>query len=382
MTFENILVSPDGSDLHRLRRTVCIVVASRQRKTVPGHCGSLGLRGLERPSIGAAERLAQIGAEFPGAGKRPRSDIAAAPDAIRSVAPAYEPSYSKSERHRLCATAARLLETDPAARPTDAIVAATRNGELGRRAFAPLLELRQQGVIRDVRYVSWDSSEVDEYVAPAVALDGVRHACRNQTRRATATSAASSIRRAISKRHLPASPSPMRCSSEAASGFRVPRGIPERQAARFRSSLRACHAHCPECRIAGVAVATENLDPLGGCEPALFLRGRCLHRPQTGYCAARRTEPRRRNAAARRRELRTDRSCSALHQPLPQAFPIFARYVTGYRAFVNDLNYRKILVPLLLGDQDSSGTCWSRMPHPLRCRFHYRWQADDTPHSI
>jgi len=60
-------------------------------------------------------------------------------------------------------------------RPTDAIVIGfTKNAELCRRAFEPLLDLRQQGVLRDVHYVTWDSAEIDEFVAPVNALGGVR----------------------------------------------------------------------------------------------------------------------------------------------------------------------------------------------------------------
>ena len=52
-------------------------------------------------------------------------------------------------------------------RPADAVVVGfTKNPELCRRAFAPLLELRQQGVLRDIHYVTWDSAEIDEFVAP------------------------------------------------------------------------------------------------------------------------------------------------------------------------------------------------------------------------
>src|ERR1700733_1231826 len=56
-------------------------------------------------------------------------------------------------------------------RPTDAIVTGfTKNAELYRRAFAPLQELKQRGVLRSIRYVTWDSAEIDGFIAP---LDGV-----------------------------------------------------------------------------------------------------------------------------------------------------------------------------------------------------------------
>jgi hypothetical protein len=60
-------------------------------------------------------------------------------------------------------------------RPTDAVVIGfTKNTELSRRAFEPLLDLRQQGVLRDIHYVTWDSAEIDKFVAPVNALNGVR----------------------------------------------------------------------------------------------------------------------------------------------------------------------------------------------------------------
>jgi len=60
-------------------------------------------------------------------------------------------------------------------RPTDAIVTGfTKNAELYRRAFAPLRELKQRGVLRAIRYVTWDSAEIDGFVAPLDGVDIVR----------------------------------------------------------------------------------------------------------------------------------------------------------------------------------------------------------------
>lgn len=59
-------------------------------------------------------------------------------------------------------------------RPVDAVVTGfTRNAELARHAFAPLLELRQEGHIRSIRYVTWSSSEIDSYVAPVAQMGEV-----------------------------------------------------------------------------------------------------------------------------------------------------------------------------------------------------------------
>ncbi len=59
-------------------------------------------------------------------------------------------------------------------RPVDAIVTGyTRNAELSRHAFAPLQQLRQEGLIRSIRYVTWSSGDIDSYVAPIAALSDV-----------------------------------------------------------------------------------------------------------------------------------------------------------------------------------------------------------------
>jgi hypothetical protein len=73
-------------------------------------------------------------------------------------------------------------------RPTDAIVTGfTKNAELYRRAFAPLQELKQRGVLRGIRYVTWDSAEIDGFIAPLDGVDIVRvpqpHAEGNGSRR-------------------------------------------------------------------------------------------------------------------------------------------------------------------------------------------------------
>ena len=60
-------------------------------------------------------------------------------------------------------------------RPTDAIVTGfTKNAELYRRAFAPLQELKQRGMLCNIRYVTWDSAEIDGFIAPLDGVDIVR----------------------------------------------------------------------------------------------------------------------------------------------------------------------------------------------------------------
>ena len=59
-------------------------------------------------------------------------------------------------------------------RPVDALVTGfTKNAALCQLSLAPLLQLKAQGIIRDIHCVTWDSPEIDAFVAPA-AIDGVR----------------------------------------------------------------------------------------------------------------------------------------------------------------------------------------------------------------
>ncbi len=58
-------------------------------------------------------------------------------------------------------------------RPVDAVVTGfSKNAALCQVSLAPLLQLKSEGVIRDIHYVTWDSAELDAFVAPAV-VDGV-----------------------------------------------------------------------------------------------------------------------------------------------------------------------------------------------------------------
>lgn len=59
-------------------------------------------------------------------------------------------------------------------RPVTAIVTGfTKNGDLCRRALAPLCALRRRGVIGRVLYVTWDTPGLDDFVVPALEMPDV-----------------------------------------------------------------------------------------------------------------------------------------------------------------------------------------------------------------
>jgi len=61
------------------------------------------------------------------------------------------------------------------AHKTDAIVLGfAKSPLLIERSFAPLRLLRQEGVLRNIHYVTWDSPELDHYVAPVEAMADVQ----------------------------------------------------------------------------------------------------------------------------------------------------------------------------------------------------------------
>jgi hypothetical protein len=60
------------------------------------------------------------------------------------------------------------------ARPVTAVVTGfTRNPQLVALSLAPLLALKQKGIIKRILAVTWDTPEIDTFVAPVEALDGV-----------------------------------------------------------------------------------------------------------------------------------------------------------------------------------------------------------------
>jgi hypothetical protein len=59
-------------------------------------------------------------------------------------------------------------------RPIDVIVTGfTKNAVLCRNALAPLRTLRQEGLIRVIHYVTWDSAAIDAFLAPLAEMDDI-----------------------------------------------------------------------------------------------------------------------------------------------------------------------------------------------------------------
>jgi hypothetical protein len=60
------------------------------------------------------------------------------------------------------------------AHKTDAIVLGFAKSQLlTERSFAPLRQLHQEGVLRHIHYVTWDSVDIDAFVAPVLAMPEV-----------------------------------------------------------------------------------------------------------------------------------------------------------------------------------------------------------------
>jgi len=56
----------------------------------------------------------------------------------------------------------------------DAIVVGfAKSARLAEQSLAPLRRLRQEGVLRSIRYVTWDSAEIDAYVAPILQMPDI-----------------------------------------------------------------------------------------------------------------------------------------------------------------------------------------------------------------
>jgi hypothetical protein len=60
-------------------------------------------------------------------------------------------------------------------KPADVLITGfVKSPVLARESLAPLLALRCQGLVRHIHYVTWDSPELDAFVAPVAAIPDVR----------------------------------------------------------------------------------------------------------------------------------------------------------------------------------------------------------------
>src|SRR5689334_18551044 len=60
-------------------------------------------------------------------------------------------------------------------KPTDALVTGfVKSPQLLEKSLAPLRRLKQEDVIRDIHYVTWDSAELDSFIAPVSTMTDIR----------------------------------------------------------------------------------------------------------------------------------------------------------------------------------------------------------------
>jgi len=61
---------------------------------------------------------------------------------------------------------------------TDVLITGfVKSPALALQSLKPLTELQREGVIRDIHYVTWDSPELDPWLAPVAAVPGVQLTC-------------------------------------------------------------------------------------------------------------------------------------------------------------------------------------------------------------
>lgn len=237
-------------------------------------------------------------------------------------------------------------------RATDAIVTGfTKNVELCRRAFAPLLELCQQGVIRNIHYVTWDSEALDEFVAPvsqlgvAIARVPQPDASGNPNQRGIVYQT-HNLEAALAQI---ADPDMLVVKLRPDFIFRTEF---------LKNKLRDFDTLCaPAAKKHAWGVAM----PRSPFSHKIWLPWADANQPffyeDAAYIGLKRDlEKLVTPDVEKRTALLADMNCGSLAHVLRYIdafiphFPIFKRYVENYGAFVNDIEYRKKLVPLLLQD--------------------------------
>jgi hypothetical protein len=234
-------------------------------------------------------------------------------------------------------------------RPTDAIVTGfTKNAQLYRRAFAPLQELKQRGILRNIRYVTWDGAGIDGFVAPLDGVDIVRvpqpQADGNGSCRGFVYQTCN-LEAALAQVKDDALVVKLRPDFIFRTGFLE---------AKLRDFERLC-ATSPNAKAWGhklprTPFARKIWIPWADAgqpffyEDAAFigLKGdlKKLVAPDLGKAEAILAQPKPGSLVHVLRYV---------HAFLPQ-FPMFRRYVEEYAGFANDLSYRRQLVSMLLED--------------------------------
>jgi hypothetical protein len=240
-------------------------------------------------------------------------------------------------------------------RPTVALVTGfSRNATLTAMSFAPLLQLRQEGAIRDIHYVTWDSPDLDALVAPVAALDGVAitrvPAPQNVTGGASQKSVLRQAANLKAALDLVASGNTLVVKTRPDFIF-----SPDF----LRAKLAGFETLCAVDRGAaayGVAMpdppfARKIWLPWADANQPFFYEDGTLIGLKRDL-ALLVTQ----NVEARYAPLYDPDTCGSFGHVVRFAplflphYPIFARYLLEYSAFANDVDYRTLLVPVLLED--------------------------------
>ncbi len=239
------------------------------------------------------------------------------------------------------------------ARPVDAIVTGfTRNAELSAHAFAPLRQLRREGTLRDIHYVTWTSPELDAFVAPVEAT-GDLHVVRVPLPGATGNSQQKNLVYQVNNlgaalAHVPEDDAlvvKLRPDFVFRPDFLREKILGFDKLCSIESDARAFGMKLPRPPFQKkVWVPWADANQPFFFEDAAFMG---LKRD-----LALLVTPGIRNKLA----VLEDEACGPFAHVLRWAsvflpqFPIFARYLAEYGAFPNDVAYRKTLIPLLLND--------------------------------
>ncbi len=239
------------------------------------------------------------------------------------------------------------------ARPVDAIVTGfTRNGELSVHAFEPLRQLKRDGTIRNIHYVTWTSPDIDAFVAPTEAMDDV-----NVVRVPMPGAVGNAIQKGVvyQVNNLGAALAQIREDDALVVKLRPDFVF---RADFLRDKIENFDALCtiePEARAFGMKLPRVPFrkkvwvpwaDANQPCffEDAAFMGLKCD--------LALLVTPGVRNKLGVLDENVYGTFAHVLRWAsvfLPQ-FPILARYLEEYRGFPNDIAYRRTLIPLLLND--------------------------------
>jgi hypothetical protein len=237
-------------------------------------------------------------------------------------------------------------------RATDVIVTGfTKNAELSRRAFAPLLELRQQSLIRNIHYVTWDSEALDEFVAPVSEMD----IAITRVPQPGANGNANQRGIVYQTRNLEAA-----LEQIADPGTLVVKLRPDFifRTEFLKSKLRDFDTLCaPAAKKDAWGVAM----PRSPFTHKIWIPWADANQPffyeDAAYIGLKRDLAKLVTPDIENRtEVLADMNCGSLAHVLRYVdaflprFPIFKRYVENYGGFANDIEYRKNLVPLLLQD--------------------------------